>query len=392
MYLCAEIQYRKAMKNPFVTNGYAGKEYFCDRIKETQIITEMLTNENNLALISPRRVGKTDLLYHVFAQPDIKEDYHCFIIDIYSTSSLTDFVNVMGKAVLDELRPKGRGVWEKFLTVVSSLRQEVSFDINGLPVWGMGLGTIQNPVVTLDEIFSYLNQADKPCLVAIDEFQQITKYTDGEKVEATLRTYVQKCTNAHFVFSGSHRHMMDKIFTSPSRPFYQAVTIINLQPIDYEKYLEFAKEKFALASKQLDDDVVKLLYTRFEAITSYMHRVLNVLYMQTPSEERCDVSRVDGAINYILELSSDSYESLLYQMPEKQRCIFLAIAQEGKAKAVTGGAFIHKHRLTSASSVSSALKGLLDKDFVTFDKGTYQVYDQFFVLWLRYKGLIKSPQ
>ena len=32
------------MKNPFVTNGYAGPEYFCDRVEETQHITEMLTN------------------------------------------------------------------------------------------------------------------------------------------------------------------------------------------------------------------------------------------------------------------------------------------------------------------------------------------------------------
>jgi len=36
-------------------------------------------------------------------------------------------------------------------------------------------------------------------------------------------------------------------------------------------------------------------------------------------------------------------------------------------------------------SVSSAAKGLLEKDFITFDKGIYQVYDQFFLLWLRYK-------
>lgn len=46
------------MKNPFVTNGYAGPEYFCDRVEETQHITEMLTNENNMALVSPRRIGK----------------------------------------------------------------------------------------------------------------------------------------------------------------------------------------------------------------------------------------------------------------------------------------------------------------------------------------------
>ena len=57
------------MKNPFVTKGYAGPEYFCDRVQETKDLVQLLTNENNMALISPRRLGKTDLIHHCFSQP-----------------------------------------------------------------------------------------------------------------------------------------------------------------------------------------------------------------------------------------------------------------------------------------------------------------------------------
>ena len=49
------------MDNPFVTKGYAGPEYFCDRVEETRKLVELTTNGNNMALISPRRVGKTEL-------------------------------------------------------------------------------------------------------------------------------------------------------------------------------------------------------------------------------------------------------------------------------------------------------------------------------------------
>ena len=49
--------------NPFVTTGYAGADYFCDREKETADIIRFLTNGNNVALISPRRYGKSDLLW-----------------------------------------------------------------------------------------------------------------------------------------------------------------------------------------------------------------------------------------------------------------------------------------------------------------------------------------
>jgi hypothetical protein len=377
------------MNNPFVTNGYAGPDYFCDRAEETNTIRELLLNENNIALISPRRLGKTDLIYHVFDNDVLRKNYHCFVVDVYATKNLSDFVNLLGKAVVEALRPKGKAVWSRFVNLLSSLRSEISFDINGLPVWGMGLGEISNPTVTLEEIFTYLNQADKPCLVAIDEFQQITKYND-KTVEATLRTYVQRCTSAHFIFSGSQRHLMNGMFTSPSRPFYQSVTIINLQPLQLPVYTTFAENKFKEAKKDLDPAVVAELYTRFDAVTSYMHRVLNVLFAKTQPEEKCTIDMVDQAIEYILRMSSDTYEALLYQMPEKQRAVFIAIASEGKAKEVTSGAFLKKNKLPSASSVSSAIKGLLDKDFITMDKGTYMAYDQFFVLWMKSKGLLTS--
>ena len=358
------------MNNPFITNGYAGAEYFCDRVTETADMRSLLMNEHNIALISPRRIGKTELINHVFDCDDFRNDYHCFMVDIYATKSLGDMVNLLGKAVLDELKPK-----------------EITFDISGVPSWSVGLGEISNPVVTLDEIFSYLQNADKPCIVAIDEFQQITKY-DDTTVEATLRTYVQKTTHAHFIFSGSHRHLMNGMFTSPSRPFYQSVTIVNLQPLDLDKYIDFTVSKFEESKRSINPEVVKLLYTRFDGVTSYIHRILNILFSRTEAGQTCDVQMIDSAIDFIVRLSSDTYESLLYQMPQKQRDVFLAIASAGKARGVTGSAFVKKYALVSASSVASGIKGLLDKDFITEDAGAYYVYDKFFQLWLHSRGLI----
>lgn len=377
------------MRNPFVTNGYAGADYFCDRVTETADLRTLLRNENNIALISPRRIGKTELINHVFDCDEFRNDYHCFLIDIYASKSLNDLVNLLGKAVLDALKPKGKAVWEKFLSAVSSLRPEISFDINGQPVWSVGLGEINNPAVTLDEIFTYLQDADKPCIVAIDEFQQITKYPEPT-VEATIRTYVQRTTNAHFIFSGSQRHVMNGMFTSPSRPFYQSVTVINLQPLSLDKYTEFAVEKFRQNGKSLDPAVVKTIYNRFDGVTSYIHRVLNILYSKTEEGGRCYAGMIEETIDFLVRMSSDSYESLLYQMPIKQRNLLLAIASEGKASSITGGKFIKKYSLLSASSVSAALKGLLDKDFLTEDKGVYSLYDKFFVIWLEKKGLIQA--
>ena len=162
--------------NPFITSGYVAPEYFCDREKETETLLRWLTNGNHVAIMSTRRMGKTGLIEHCFRQDEISGKYYTFLVDIYATKTLRDFVFRLGKSILDTLKPQKKQVWEKFITCLSSLRSSISFDSAGMPSWNLELGDIHAPAVTLDEIFKYLNEADKPCIVAIDEFQQVINY------------------------------------------------------------------------------------------------------------------------------------------------------------------------------------------------------------------------
>lgn len=367
--------------NPFVTSGYAGEEYFCDRKKETKDIVSLLTNGNNLALISPRRIGKTDLIRHCFAQKEIADNYYCFIIDIYSTLCVEDFINKLGKTILETLKPKGKKIYGRFISFIKSLTTGISYDINGTPSWSLGVGDIKNPSTTMDEIFDYLKNADKPCIVAIDEFQQITKYKDGN-IEADLRTHIQYCSNAKFIFSGSQRHLMGNIFTSPNRPFYQSVTIITLSVIEKQKYLEFCVDNFTKANKKIDVAVIDKLYDDFEGVTFYLQKVMNILFSWTDSRKKCSLEMYYESIDYIINFTAPVYVDLYTQLPEKQRQVMIAIGEAGKAKNITSGEFVKKYGLPSASSVASAVKGLLERDLITASNGEYMIYDKFFALWM----------
>ncbi len=367
--------------NPFVTTGYAGAAYFCDREQETADLTRLLVNGNNVALISPRRYGKTNLIRHCFAQPAIADKYYTFIIDIYSTKSVADMVHRLGLSILEALKPQGRKAWEKFIAVLTSVKPGITYDSMGNPSWTLSIGDIATPTTTLEEIFSYLEQADKPCIVAIDEFQQITHYGDN-LIEATLRTHVQYCTNTHFLFSGSQRHLMGQMFTSPARPFYQSVAIYNLPLLPEDKYTEFCVCLFEQRGKHVSPDVPHALYERFEGVTYYMQRVMNELFARTPANGTCSVDDIAAALNYIVLTSAPIYEDLMYQLPEKQSLVLRAIAQEGKAQNLTSGKFIKRYGLLSASSVKSAVPALLDKGLITNELGVYQVYDKFVEMWL----------
>ena len=245
--------------NPFLTNGYVSAEYFCDRTTETETLLRYLTNGNNAALISPRRLGKTGLISHCFHQKAIADSYYHFLVDIYATKNLQEFVFELGKSLLNTLKPKGRSAWESFLGYLASLRAGISFDFSGNPSWNIEMGDIKSPTVTLDEIFHYLAHADKPCIVAIDEFQTIAHYPEAN-VEALLRTYMQHCTNATFVYAGSQRHLMGEIFTSPARPFYQSTAIMELRPIPLSSYTSFIQRHFVQAGKQISEETLEYIH------------------------------------------------------------------------------------------------------------------------------------
>lgn len=370
------------LTNPFVTSGYVSPEYFCDRKQESEQLIGEIGNGNNLALISTRRMGKSGLIEHCFGNEFIARQYYTFFVDIYATASLRDFVFLLSKVILEGLKPGGKRALQRFWNTMKSIQTGISFDVSGNPSFHLQLGDIKSEEITLDEIFRYLNEADKPCIVAIDEFQQIAGYPE-KNVEALLRTYIQRCTNARFIFAGSQRHVMGNMFLSASRPFYQSVSMMYLESIALPEYSAFAIRHFGQGSKKIEPEVVELIYRQFEGITWYLQKVLNVLYSLTPAKGNCTAAMVPAALNSIIDSFKYTYLEMLFRIPEKQKELLIALAKEGKARAVTSGDFVRKYRLSSPSSVQSALRGLLEKDFITQEQGVYQVYDRFFGMWLR---------
>lgn len=370
------------VNNPFILYGYESEEYFCDRRDETKQLLRLIENGNNVALIAPRRIGKTGLVENLYHLKEVQNSYYTFLIDIYATKNIEDMVMAMGSAMLASLRPKGTQMMQKFTSFLSSLRSGISFDPAGNPSWNVEIGDIRTPRTTLEEIFRYIESADKPCIVTIDEFQSVANYPDGH-AEALLRTHIQHCRNANFIFAGSQRSMMAEIFNSPARPFYQSVSMMNLDCIPMDKYCQFAQGHFSKAGKTLPANVFQTVYERFEGMTWYVQRVMNELFSLTSSETTCTVEMIDVAIDNILRANEFNYQSLLFQLPPKQKMLLVAICKAGKATALTSADFVRRWHLPSTSSVQSAIKGLIEKSFVTTSLGVYEVYDKFFAMWLR---------
>ena len=130
--------------NPFVTSGYRGPEYFCDRVAETGKIVSALTNERNVTLMAPRRYGKTGLVHNVFNS--LPSDYATVYIDIYATSNLQDFTQMFANAVLgalDSVADKSLAAVGKFFKAVIAILMASSYSSFETLYW-----QISQPAVT----------------------------------------------------------------------------------------------------------------------------------------------------------------------------------------------------------------------------------------------------
>lgn len=373
---------KQSISNPFSITSYMGKEYFCDRETETQQLREALFNGRNVTLISPRKMGKTGLIKHVFQQIKPQEAY-CFYIDIYNTTSLREFTKTFAETVLTKrITPFSERVWKDVSRFFSALRPVFSVD----PLTGMPQCTVDikpnSEELTLQQIFAYLEQADKPCYVAFDEFQTITEYPE-QKIEATLRSNIQHLNSVHFIFAGSKKHVMLQMFSSANRPFFQSTELMSISTIPEDRYYSFASAHLQAHKQHIDASTFQELYSMVSGHTWYVQVLLNRLY-QTGIKD-ITYNDVLSVVNQWLQEQTPVYQTYGRLLTDRQLAVMRAVAKEGVIKEPGSNAFLQKYSLGAYSTVRSALISLADKELLYVqDDGSYSVYDCFWGIWLRY--------
>lgn len=368
------------INNPFLVTGYESPVYFCDRERETADLLETLCSGRNITLSSPRRLGKTGLIkhvYHLIKEQDSKTPV--IYIDLYPTGSLHDFTQAFASAVLGQLDSNPVKVLKKVASLFKGFRPSLTVDaVTGQPKVGLDIA-VGTETSTLEQVFNYLKQSGKTCYIAFDEFQQITYYPENN-VEALLRSYIQDLHNVHFIFSGSRAHLLGEMFLSPKRPFYQCTSEKTIGVIEEDRYYAFADAFFQIQGRSLPDDVFHQVYTLYEGYTWYIQMIMNRLYAKTGRV--IDADLVQECIREILQENEFYYQHLLQVYPKGQVKLVKAVAKEKKVKEITAGSFISKYGLTATSSVKSALLRMLDEEILYRAPDGYMVYDRFFGQWL----------
>lgn len=365
-----------------MTGGYIGPEYFCDRKDETNHLLNAISSKRNVTLISLRRMGKTGLLKHV-AHLLASEKQHPAVvhIDLMPTTNAREMLNAVSTSLL-QIRQDEKNFFEKLLSLLAMLRPKLSYDsLSGQPSLELSVETPADIQYGLYHLLTFISGIDRDLVFMFDEFQQISRYPETN-MEQMLRSVIQTFPFIPFIFSGSSKHMLEPMFSAAGRPFYQSSELMYLGPIEEKPYHDFVRNHFENGNKQITESALARIFewTRFH--TFYVQHVCNLLYENEASV--IDLPDVNRVFQLVLTSQEPLYANFMNLIPAHQYALLKAIAIENQVPHPTSGAFIHTHKLGSASSVKTSLTALAEKEMIVHTPSGWQVYDVFFSRWLDY--------
>lgn len=372
----------KRPSTPFPVTGYFGPSYFCNRVEETNILLSNIKGGRSTVLTAQRRIGKTALIHHVLSK--LPENIRGIYLDILPTENMNGFLNEIATAVIKNVSDKkgfGRKIWD----FIKSLRPSLSFDmLTGSPQVSFSLKDhdVNNQIET---IFTFLESQDEKFVIAIDEFQQILKYPE-KNADSWLRSVIQKLRNVVFIFCGSQQHLINELFTLPSRPFYNSTGMLRISRIESGEYSSFIKKKFTENKINIKDPVLDHIIEWTEGHTYYVQLLCNRVFL-SGVKEITDTVWKEEAFRLLSE-QEPVFINYRGMLTFHQWHLLKAIAHEGTLVEPTGSDFVTRHSLGSPSTVLRSLQSLLKMELIYFDYKTdgqkfYKLNDLLFCRWVQ---------
>lgn len=374
---------KRSGKNPFELQSYSGPANFCDRETELEALQEAFDNGRNIVLSAYRRLGKTSLIKHLHHHLHQNKKNHCIYVDVLSTDSDKAFVNKVVTAIYTEVQARDSSI-KRFLQAFRSLRPQAGVDpITGLPTLSLDIANPAQVTASLETAIRLLAESSVKVQLAIDEFQQIATYRSGTTIDAALRGLYPIAHNVHFLYSGSEQHLLEGLFTDPSKPMFASTEMLHLDKIAHSAYAAFISKMFSEGGVSIDQRSVDVILEITERHTFYTHFLCNNLYGR--AKERIEEQDVYETMSICAKQFEASYYYYRKMLSANQWQLLVAISENNGVTAPYGKDFLNRYNF-SASSVKQALTTLLRYQLVHEDMQEvdrrYLVYDVFLKYWL----------
>ena len=202
---------------------------FCNRVEEQEKLRGNILGVRPTLIMSPRRYGKTSLGVYVIEQLKIPYSH----LDLFPLASSQDVQNVILGGI-GEIIASIESTTSKALKAVSDFFSElsISFKLIGTKIevdlMRSSKGESKTILTALKLLDNILVKRKNKAILFLDEFQRLSQMQEPEVIEGAIRHIAEKTNNIVFLFSGSNRHLLGKMFDDRQRPLYKLCDRIHL--------------------------------------------------------------------------------------------------------------------------------------------------------------------
>jgi len=373
------------LENPFRYGGIVLGPYFADRQDEIDELKKEIRNFSRVFLVSPRRYGKTCLIFNLIESLKIENTPVAYL----DLNAYPDIKSLSGDYALQTCKAleTNRDKLIKVLSGLKNFKPQFSVESDGTKISASLIPTIQenDALSALLESMQYAERLAKrrrkKLVVIIDEFSELTKY-NGDTLEKALRSEIQKHQQIAYIFSGSEQSVMLAMLRDRKRAFYKLGRIMELGPIDRKSYKNFIVQWLKKGGIKVSSPDLQRLFVLGKDVPYNIQRLCNNMWDLAQKDNKVTSTIIEKLPVIIARQDSPHYELFWRTASSLQRKILIAISREPDLKPLSKD-FALRYQISPPSSIKASLVSLAKKGIIYRTlEGSYQFTDSFMPYWI----------
>jgi hypothetical protein len=361
---------RRRISNPFYYGDLALDEAFTDRQSELKALEADLRNGQNVALIAPRRYGKSSLVrratQHLVARGVLVAE-----VDLMKTPTKEKLASALARSIYRDLAKgtvKAKEKTKENLHMFSGLRIAPVITVNpedGSLRFSFSATHAEEDIdATLERLLELPAQLaaeqKKRVVLYFDEFQEITDI--DPKLPTLMRAVFQEQPEVAHVYAGSKRDMMNRLFTDKNEPFFRSAKVMEIGAIPVGLFKTFVKERFDATERGIADAVVDELLAITGGHPYATQELAYALWEEVPEGFTAALTDLEAALGAVLRAENAHFTLLWEKSSRAQRLVLQALATEpGRVQSV---GYRDRFGLPAASTVQKAIEALAREELV----------------------------
>jgi uncharacterized protein len=365
--------------NPFRYGEVVTGKDFCDRPELVRQLRQCLSSGRNTAIVGERRTGKTSLIHETARRIRGLRLVHA---QLWAVKSIDDVAQRLIDAMVSTQQRRS-SVVESVARALGSLRPRIDVD----PYTGQPSVTLsQTERLTprgLQAVFDLIEDMSRRHrhAVLLDEFQDIRLVEDADALLGVIRDRIQRQREVSYVFAGSIRHAMERVFRDPGSPFFKSLSVIEVESIDREQYIAFLNGRFRAGRRRVPDESYATIFSLAEENPSDVQQLCAAIWDRSEAGETIGSPRLQQAVERIFATERKGYEALVRPLTDIQMRCLRGLARLGGDEPQSKR-FLEETGIRLAATVKRALNRLVALELV-YDRDTnYKFFDPFFRQWI----------